>query len=92
VDVPLELGGKRAARVTARPNARATWRKPKWLNAQAQVRGTVIGAYFHVLVAQERARIAGSSVELAPARRRRSPPSASPRARFPPWRRRGPRV
>ena len=64
VDVPLELGGKRAARVTAAERARDV-AQAEVAHAQAQVRGTVIGAYFQALVAQERARIAGSSVELA---------------------------
>lgn len=64
VDLPLELGGKRAARISVAERARDVARAEVAI-AQAQVRGTTIAAYFQVLVAQERSKIATSSVELA---------------------------
>lgn len=64
LEVPLELGGKRAARITAAERAKDV-AQAELANAQAQLRGNVIAAFFQLLVAQERTRIAGSSVELA---------------------------
>jgi len=61
---PLELGGKRAARVAAAGHARSQ-AQAELSDAQAQLRASVIGAYFGVLVAQERARLAADSAELA---------------------------
>src|SRR6478609_1626060 len=52
VDFPLELGGKRAARVTVARHSRDL-AQVELDNARAQVRASVISAYFAVLVAQE---------------------------------------
>ena len=64
LDLPLDLAGKRAARVTAAERARDL-AVAEAAQARAQVRGDAIAAYFQVLVAQERARIARDSVDLA---------------------------
>lgn len=64
LDVPLELGGKRVARITAAEKARDV-AQAELANAQAQVRANVVAAFFQVLVAQERTRLAASSVDLA---------------------------
>lgn len=64
VGLPLELGGKRAARVAASEMARDVARI-EWGQAQAQVRATTIAAYFSVLVAQERVKLATDSATLA---------------------------
>jgi cobalt-zinc-cadmium efflux system outer membrane protein len=64
VDFPLELGGKRAARVTAAERAKDVARAGL-ANAQAQLRATVIAAFFQTVVAQERARLSTTSAELA---------------------------
>ena len=64
VDFPLELGGKRAARVTAAERARDVARAVL-SNAQAQARATVIAAFFQVVVAQERAKLTAASADLA---------------------------
>lgn len=61
---PIELGGKRADRVKA-----AAWGQTAALAEldarRAEVRASVVIAFFDVLVAQERVRLAESSVELA---------------------------
>jgi len=64
MNLPVELGGKRAARIGAAQRGREL--------AQAQLRATesdlrasVIGAFFNVLVAQERVRLAASSAGIA---------------------------
>lgn len=61
---PLELGGKRAARVAAaergRDNASA-----ELAVKRADIRAAVIGAYFAVLTAQEQLRLAQQATELA---------------------------
>ena len=64
LDFPVELGGKRAARVTAAERGRDV-AQAEFGNAQAQLRGTVIDAYFSTLVAQERVKLATDSAELA---------------------------
>jgi cobalt-zinc-cadmium efflux system outer membrane protein len=61
---PLELGGKRAARVQAAERGRDAAGAD--LNAkQADVRAAVITAFFDVLTAQERVRLAQESADLA---------------------------
>lgn len=61
---PLELGGKRAARMAAADRSRDVAQAQ--LAAQAaQVRAAVTTAYFDALVAQERVRLAESSLSLA---------------------------
>lgn len=61
---PIELGGKRADRVKA-----ATWGQTAALAEldarRAEIRASVVIAFFDVLVAQERMRLAQSSIELA---------------------------
>lgn len=64
LDIPLELGGKRVARVTAAERARDV-AQAALANAKAQSRAAVIGAFFRTVVAQERARLAAGSAELA---------------------------
>ena len=61
---PIELGGKRSARIQAAERSRdaaATELAAK----RADVRAEVIAAFYDVLTAQERFRLAQSSVELA---------------------------
>ncbi|KQV81230.1 TolC family protein [Rhizobacter sp. Root1221] len=61
---PLELGGKRAARMAVADRSRDVAQAQ--LAAQtAQVRAAVTTAYFEALVAQERVRLAESSLSLA---------------------------
>ena len=61
---PLELGGKRAARVTAAERARD--QAASALDARrAEVRAATVTAFFEVLTAQERLRLAQDSVGLA---------------------------
>ncbi|MDI4635244.1 TolC family protein [Pelomonas sp. V22] len=64
VDVPIELGGKRTARITAAERA-ASLASAELDNVRAEVRARVIAAFFDVLVAQERAKLAGSSAGIA---------------------------
>ncbi|MGJ7611618.1 MULTISPECIES: TolC family protein [unclassified Variovorax] len=63
---PLELGGKRAARVTAAERARD--QAASALDARrAEVRAATVTGFFEVLTAQERLRLAQDSVSLAQA-------------------------
>ena len=64
LNIPLELGGKRTARVNAAQRGRDL-AQVELAQARAQVRSAAIGAYFAVLAAQERAKLATSSAELA---------------------------
>lgn len=64
VSFPLELGAKRAARVTAAERARDVARA-ELASTRAELRSRVIAACFAVVVAQERAKLATSSVETA---------------------------
>ena len=61
---PLELGGKRAARVSAAERSRDLARA-QLAEARAKVRAGVISAYFSTVVAQERVKLASDSAELA---------------------------
>jgi cobalt-zinc-cadmium efflux system outer membrane protein len=61
---PLELGGKRAARVQAAERGRDSAAAELALK-QAQVRADVIAAWFAVLAAQEQLRLAREAEELA---------------------------
>lgn len=61
---PLELGGKRAARISASELAREL-AQVELSQTRAHVRATTIAAYFTVLVAQERSRLAADSAALA---------------------------
>ncbi|MGJ7509875.1 TolC family protein [Variovorax sp. GT1P44] len=64
VSFPIELGGKRAARVAAAERGQDVARA-ELSNAKAQLKSTVIAAFFAVMVAQERVRLASGSAEIA---------------------------
>jgi len=64
VGIPLELGGKRAARLSVARRSRER-AEAELADAKAQLRASVIAAYFGVLVAQERLKLATSSSDLA---------------------------
>jgi cobalt-zinc-cadmium efflux system outer membrane protein len=64
MDFPLELGGKRSARVSAAQRSRDL-AQVELNNARAQLRASVTAAYFALLVTQERAQLASNSAELA---------------------------
>lgn len=61
---PLELGGKRAARVTAAERGRDVARI-ELATIQADVRAAVVTAFYDVIAAQERYRLAQSTADLA---------------------------
>lgn len=61
---PIELGGKRAARVRAAEGAQEV-AAAELATTRAGIRAGVVGAYFEVLIAQEGARLAAGSAELA---------------------------
>ncbi|MBY4895889.1 TolC family protein [Cupriavidus sp. AU9028] len=64
VQIPLELGGKRSARVTAAERGREVARAE--LNGvRAELRANAIAAFFAVLVAQERRALASGSLDIA---------------------------
>ena len=64
VGFPLELGGKRAARVTAAERA-SDVAAAELASVRAEVKSRVLAAYFGVAIAQERASLATASAELA---------------------------
>jgi len=64
IGLPLELGGKRAARVAAAERSKDLARADLDL-VRAELRARVIAAYFSVLMAQERSKLAADSVEIA---------------------------
>lgn len=64
LDIPIELGGKRAARIGAAA-AQRELAQAELSQAQAQLRSDVVRAFFGVLIAQERAALTASSAELA---------------------------
>jgi cobalt-zinc-cadmium efflux system outer membrane protein len=64
LDFPVELGGKRSARVNAADRAREL-AQAELSNARAQLRADVMRAFFAVLVAQERVALAENSADLA---------------------------
>jgi len=64
VNLPIELGGKRSARIGAAERAREV-AQAQLGTTQADLRASVIGAFFNVLVAQERVRLAAGSVDIA---------------------------
>jgi cobalt-zinc-cadmium efflux system outer membrane protein len=61
---PIELGGKRSARVQAAARGRDA-ASAELISKQSEVRAAVITAFFNVLTAQERLRLAQDAVELA---------------------------
>lgn len=64
VNQPLELGGKRAARIEAAERGRDVASAERDAK-RAEIRAAVRAAFYDVLAAQERLRIAQASVELA---------------------------
>src|SRR3954469_17686683 len=64
VGIPLELGGKRAARVTAAERVRDV-ASAQLANARAKVRAQVTERYFALVVAQDRVDLANDSAALA---------------------------
>jgi len=64
LDFPIELGGKRAARVSAAERGREA-AQAQFRNIQARLRADVIQAFFGVLVAQERVALTANSADLA---------------------------
>lgn len=64
LNIPLELGGKRAARVAEARRA-SELAQAGLLGAQAELRAQLLAAFFRVLVAQERVKLAGASAELS---------------------------
>ncbi len=64
VNLPVELGGKRSARIDAAQKARDL-AQAQLGNTQTDLRAAVIGGFFGVLVAQERVRLAAGSAEIA---------------------------
>ncbi|WP_420473661.1 TolC family protein [Noviherbaspirillum sp. ST9] len=61
---PIELGGKRSARLTAAERGKDA-AAAEFQAKRAEVRATVIAAFFDVLAAQERMRLAEESAQLA---------------------------
>ncbi|MDE2441772.1 MAG: TolC family protein [Betaproteobacteria bacterium] len=64
MDFPIELGGKRSARISAAEFATGV-AAAELNHVRSNVRSHVIGAFFGVLIAQERTRLADSSVGIA---------------------------
>ncbi len=64
LDFPIELGGKRAARVGATERAREL-AQAELRNVKATLRSDVVRAFFGVLVAQERVALSNNSVDLS---------------------------
>ena len=64
LDFPIELGGKRAARLTAADRARDL-AQAELGNVRAGLRADVVRAFFGVLVAQERVALTANSAALA---------------------------
>jgi cobalt-zinc-cadmium efflux system outer membrane protein len=64
VDFPIELGGKRTARLGAADRAREL-AQAELGNVRAELRADVVRAFFGVLVAQERVALTANSAELA---------------------------
>ena len=64
IGIPLELGGKRSARLSAAERARDV-AAAQLANTKAEVRSQVVARYFGLVVAQERLRLANDSAKLA---------------------------
>lgn len=64
VSLPIELGGKRSARVTAAERGRDV-AQAEFSSIRADLRATVIASFFAVLVAQERVKLASGSADIA---------------------------
>lgn len=64
LSVPIELGGKRDARITVAKLARDRARQEAE-QVRADVRAQTVAAFFDVLIAQERAALSAKTVEIA---------------------------
>ncbi|MGX6571260.1 TolC family protein [Cupriavidus necator] len=64
VNIPVELGGKRSARITAAERGRDV-AQAELSSVRADLRATVIASFFAVLVAQERVQLATGSAAIA---------------------------
>ncbi|MRS98082.1 cobalt-zinc-cadmium resistance protein [Ralstonia pickettii] len=64
LNIPLELGGKRSARIAAAEKGREL-AQAQLATTRAEIRSSVIGAFFAVLVAQERVKLAKGSADIA---------------------------
>lgn len=64
IDIPLELGGKRGARVTVAERARDL-AAAELAHARAEIAAKVVSAWFGALVTQERAKLALGSADIA---------------------------
>ena len=64
LNIPLELGGKRAARVSEAQRATELARAMLF-SAQTELRAQVMSAFFHVLTLQERVKLASDAAALA---------------------------
>ncbi|CAM3445228.1 MULTISPECIES: TolC family protein [Cupriavidus] len=64
VNIPLELGGKRSARIAAAERGRDV-AQAQLSSLRADLRASVIAAFFGVLIAQERVKLATGSADIA---------------------------
>ncbi len=64
INQPIELGGKRAARISAAERGRDI-AAAELAATRADLRATVVSAFYEVLLAQEHVKLAGDSTELA---------------------------
>ena len=64
INQPIELGAKRAARISAAERGRDI-AAAELAAKRAELRATVVSAFFDVLLAQEHVKLAGDSTELA---------------------------
>ena len=64
VNLPIELGGKRAARIGAAQKARELAQSQLGA-ARTDLRAAVVGGFFGVVIAQERVKLARGSAEIA---------------------------
>ena len=64
INQPIELGGKRAARISAAERGRDI-AAAELAAKRADLRATVVSAFYDVLLAQEHVKLAGDSTELA---------------------------
>ncbi|MGO4326600.1 TolC family protein [Cupriavidus sp. M-11] len=64
INLPIELGGKRAARIGAAQKARELAQSQLGVT-RTDLRASVIGSFFGVVIAQERLRLALGSAEIA---------------------------
>lgn len=63
-NIPIELGGKRSARIGAAERAREV-AQASLASVRADIRAQVIESFFSVLIAQERVKLANGSADIA---------------------------